>query len=110
MSAVESVDEQLQASNGSFTEVFALALRGDPTTVRGVYPEERALPVHDWLRPASHSDRVLLGHCRGTTVDVGCGCRRVMATTLLAHTGLTYASSRSSLGKGEAGFDGVRAL
>ena len=39
MSTVESVDGPLeQPRNGSFTEVFAHALRGDPTTVRGVYP------------------------------------------------------------------------
>ena len=79
MSTVESVDGPLQAANGSFTEVFALALRGDPTTVRGVYPDERTLPVHDWLRPASHSDRLLLGHCRGATLDVGCGPGRMSA-------------------------------
>jgi len=47
--------------------------------VRGVYPDERTLPVHDWLRPASHSDRLLLGHCRGATLDVGCGPGRMSA-------------------------------
>ena len=80
MSTVESVDGPLdQAPNGSFTEVFSDALRGDPTTVRGVYADERTLPVHDWLRPASHSDRMLLGHCRGVTLDVGCGPGRMSA-------------------------------
>ncbi len=80
MSTVESVDEPLEeAAIGSFTKVFSDALRGDPTSVRGVYPDERTLPVHDWLRPASHSDRVLLGHCEGVTLDVGCGPGRMSA-------------------------------
>jgi SAM-dependent methyltransferase len=80
MSTVESVDEPFEgAVNGSFTEIFSDALRGDPTTVRGVFPDDRALPVHDWLRPASHSDRLLLGHCVGVTLDVGCGPGRMSA-------------------------------
>ena len=80
MSTVESVDEPMEhAASGSFTEVFSHALRGGPTTVRGVFPEERTLPVHEWLRPASYSDRVLLGHCRGATLDVGCGPGRMSA-------------------------------
>lgn len=84
MSTAETFDGPLEdtlqgPTFGSFTEVFSNALRGHSTAVRGVYAGDRALPVHDWLRPASHSDRVLLGHCRGATLDVGCGPGRMSA-------------------------------
>ncbi len=76
----EPLDEHLGATaNSSFTEVFSSALRGDSTTVRGIFSGDQTLPVHDWLRPASHSDRVLLGHCQGTSLDVGCGPGRMSA-------------------------------
>jgi len=80
MSTAESIGGPLgQRASRSFTEVFSDALRGDHTAVRGVYGEDRTLPVHDWLRPATDSDRVLLGHCRGLTLDVGCGPGRMSA-------------------------------
>jgi SAM-dependent methyltransferase len=63
---------------GTFSEVFSQALRGESCVVRGL-PTEETLPVHDWVRPASHADRVLLGHCRGATLDVGCGPGRMSA-------------------------------
>ena len=63
----------------SFSELFTDALRGIPTTVRGIHAEEQAVPVQDWLRPASHADRVLLDHCRGATLDIGCGPGRMSA-------------------------------
>jgi len=63
----------------SFTELFSDALRGIPTTVRGVYPGDRVMPVHEWLRPANPTDRLLLGRCRGATLDVGCGPGRMSA-------------------------------
>jgi SAM-dependent methyltransferase len=63
----------------SFTEVFSDALRGIPTTVHGISPGHQVLPVHDWLRPASRADRLLLDHCRGATLDVGCGPGRMSA-------------------------------
>lgn len=83
MSTAESIEEISGTfhgdAHGSFSEVFSDALRGNPCTVRGIYPGDHLLPVHDWLRPASHSDRQLLGHCRGATVDVGCGPGRMSA-------------------------------
>lgn len=65
--------------HASFSEIFADALRGIPCSVRGVYAEEEALPVHHWLRPADRSDRVVLSHCEGATMDVGCGPGRMSA-------------------------------
>jgi SAM-dependent methyltransferase len=64
---------------GSFSEVFSDALRGIPCTVHGIAPGGQPMPVHDWLRPASQSDRLLLDHCRGATLDVGCGPGRMCA-------------------------------
>lgn len=65
--------------HGSFSEVFSEALRGIPCTVHGISAEVQLMPVHDWLRPASRSDRLLLDHCRGATLDVGCGPGRMSA-------------------------------
>ncbi|MET0997125.1 MAG: methyltransferase domain-containing protein [Marmoricola sp.] len=64
---------------GSFSEMFSDALRGVPCSVRGISPHDQAIPVHDWLRPASRTDRLLLDHCRGATLDVGCGPGRMSA-------------------------------
>ena len=70
-------------SNGhhhaSFSELFSDALRGIPCAVRGISPVDQILPVHEWQRPASHADHVLLAHCRGATLDVGCGPGRMSA-------------------------------
>ena len=63
----------------SFSEVYGDALRGEVCTVRGILPGDQVLPVREWVRPASHSDRALLGHCRGATLDVGCGPGRMSA-------------------------------
>jgi SAM-dependent methyltransferase len=80
MSTVESLDEPLDRPvTGSFSDLFTDALRGDPTAVRGVFAEDQELPVHEWRRPASYSDRVLLRHCVGATLDVGCGPGRMSA-------------------------------
>jgi len=65
--------------HASFTDLFSDALRGMPTAVRGIYPGDHVVPVHDWLRPAGQADRLLLGHCRGATLDVGCGPGRMSA-------------------------------
>ena len=66
-------------SRGSFSEVYSDALRGHVCTVRGIGHGDQVLPVHDWLRPVSHADRVVLAHCRGATLDVGCGPGRMSA-------------------------------
>jgi SAM-dependent methyltransferase len=62
----------------TFSEVYSDALRGESCTVRAAQVDE-PLPVHTWARPVSHADRVLLGHCRGATLDVGCGPGRMSA-------------------------------
>lgn len=72
MTTVEPVGEH------TFSEVYSDALRGESCSVRG-YDVDVPLPVHDWVRPVSHADRVLLGHCRGATLDVGCGPGRMGA-------------------------------
>ncbi len=66
-------------STCSFAELFSDALRGIPTTVRGIYPGDHIVPVHEWLRPVSLTDRLVLGRCRGATLDVGCGPGRMSA-------------------------------
>ena len=63
----------------SFNDMFTDALRGIPCSVRGIASVDQAVPVHEWLRPASHADRLLLGHCRGVTLDIGCGPGRMGA-------------------------------
>lgn len=78
MSAAEFVEDAVTPLH-SFSDVFADALRGIPTRVHGIAPGVQVLPVHDWLRPASQADRLLLDHCRGATLDVGCGPGRMCA-------------------------------
>jgi SAM-dependent methyltransferase len=65
--------------HGSFSEIFGDALRGVPCSVQGISPRDQVVPVHDWLRPASRNDRLILDHCRGATLDVGCGPGRMSA-------------------------------
>ncbi len=89
MSAVPSMEAVTQAvtagredgrqHHASFSELFTDALRGIPCAVRGISPVDQVLPVHDWQRPASHADHLLLAHCRGATLDVGCGPGRMSA-------------------------------
>ncbi len=63
----------------SFDRVYTEALRGRPCRVSGVDVADRLLPVHRWSGPATRSDRLLLGHCVGVTLDVGCGPGRMGA-------------------------------
>ena len=79
MTTVESVESPSELLRGTFSEVFSEALRGYPTAVWGVEPDALPLPVHDWLRDATLSDQSLLSHCRGATIDVGCGPGRMTA-------------------------------
>lgn len=73
----EAADSEVQ--HGSFSDVFSDALRGEACTVRGMDHIDRVLPVHHWQRPAGRADRDLLRHCRGATLDVGCGPGRMSA-------------------------------
>jgi SAM-dependent methyltransferase len=67
-------------------EVFSAALRGEPCTISGLGRRPVDLPVHHWSGVASGSDDVVLGQCRGVTLDVGCGPGRL--TTALAELGV----------------------
>jgi SAM-dependent methyltransferase len=73
----------------SFSQVFASALRGAPTTVSWVGDwigdGPRVLPVSSWTRPADEVDRALVGLCEGPTIDIGCGPGRL--TEALAEAG-----------------------
>ncbi|HEY7719698.1 MAG TPA: class I SAM-dependent methyltransferase [Pedococcus sp.] len=60
------------------TEVYAAALRGARCTVT-VDGREATLPVRRWTAPAGAGDRFLLGHCVGSTIDLGCGPGRLTA-------------------------------
>lgn len=61
----------------SFSQVYSAALRGERCHVLGVGSGDLPLPVSVWTRKADASDRVLLGHCVGPTLDVGCGPGRM---------------------------------
>lgn len=63
----------------SFSSLFAHALRGVPCRVLGLDGGPAELPIHEWTRQADPADDVLLGHCRGATLDVGCGPGRLAA-------------------------------
>ncbi len=79
MTTVEPLQRRERpAGEHTFSEVYSDALRGVSCTVRGG-ALDMPLPVHDWTRPVSHADRELLAHCRGATLDVGCGPGRMSA-------------------------------
>jgi SAM-dependent methyltransferase len=63
----------------TFSDVYSDALRGTACTVDGTHVAGRVLPVWEWLRPVSAVDRELLAHCRGATLDLGCGPGRMSA-------------------------------
>ena len=58
-------------------EMFSAALRGEPCTVTGVGGDAVPIPMHRWSSNASDSDMVVLRHCTGVTLDVGCGPGRM---------------------------------
>ncbi len=60
-----------------FVDVFARALRGSPCSVVGPDGVERVLPVATWLAEADAADGVMLAHCDGATLDIGCGPGRL---------------------------------
>jgi len=71
--------EEVVRTHGSFSEVFGDALRGSPVAVRGIAIDDEVIPMHEWVRPAGLADRLLLRHCLGVTLDVGCGPGRMSA-------------------------------
>ena len=60
----------------SFSEVYSAALRGEQCHVVGATGTVQ-LPVSTWTAEADRSDRVVLTHCDGPTLDVGCGPGRM---------------------------------
>lgn len=63
--------------------VFADALRGVPCDVVWGDGTSQALPVASWVQLADDTDRLMLGACAGTTVDIGCGPGRMSAQLML---------------------------
>jgi SAM-dependent methyltransferase len=83
-----SLPEALPRQRSSFSEVFALALRGLPCAVVGL-GEPQLLPMHEWRRDADPADLELLAHCVGHTLDLGCGPGRLTAALAgLGHVAL----------------------
>jgi SAM-dependent methyltransferase len=76
-------------THAPFSEVFAAALTGDGCAVVGGDGDSRTLPIGRWLGAADESDMALLAHCRGRTLDIGCGPGRMSAH--LASLGLPVA-------------------
>jgi SAM-dependent methyltransferase len=74
-----SLRETLPVGDRSFSEVFGRALRGYPCSVIGLADGPAELPVHTWRKKADASDLALLGHCEGSTLDIGCGPGRLTA-------------------------------
>jgi SAM-dependent methyltransferase len=70
----------------SFATIFAAALRGEACTVDGPLVPAYPLPVARWAAEADAADRLLLAHCAGATLDIGCGPGRMC--TALARAGL----------------------
>lgn len=58
-------------------DVFSAALRGEDCTVSGLGDDILVIPMRRWSRPANFSDLVVLNHCEGVTLDVGCGPGRM---------------------------------
>lgn len=64
-------------AESSFTDVFARALLGEPTSVVGLDGTPSPLPITSWLRPADTADHRILAQCEGPTIDIGCGPGRM---------------------------------
>ncbi len=77
------------SAESSFSDVFARALLGEPTTVVGLSDTPRVLPVSAWTRPANEADHEILGLCQGPSIDIGCGPGRLTgALSDLGHLAL----------------------
>jgi SAM-dependent methyltransferase len=75
-------------TDASFSAVFSRALRGEPCAVVGL-GAPRPLPVSEWRRDADDGDALLLAHCVGPTLDIGCGPGRLTAAlAALGHVAL----------------------
>ncbi len=61
----------------SWTDLYARALRGEACRVHGRDGASMPLPVARWRR-GHVTDRVVLEHCLGPVLDVGCGPGRMV--------------------------------
>ncbi len=59
--------------------LFAAALDGADCSVVGHHHGRRALHVARWTGSADATDRFVLAHCLGATIDLGCGPGRMAA-------------------------------
>jgi SAM-dependent methyltransferase len=64
--------------------VYTQALLGHPCTVHDGDREPEPLPTHAWRAGAGTSDLAVLAHCRGATLDVGCGPGRMTEALALS--------------------------
>jgi SAM-dependent methyltransferase len=71
-------------SNGSHVahRVFSTVLRGGAAFMHGIGTDPLPLGIHAWRARADDTDRALLQHCEGPTLDVGCGPGRMTAELL----------------------------
>ncbi|KQU68880.1 class I SAM-dependent methyltransferase [Phycicoccus sp. Root101] len=85
--------------HASPARVFATALAlGTLTAVIEGHTTHRDLPVRSWTGKASRSDRFLLDHCHGSTIDLGCGPGRLAAELRTrGHDVLGVDTSRTAL-------------
>ena len=77
--AVSTVVEGWDVLAPPVAEHFAAALRGEPCDIVGLGPAPLPLPVGVWSAAVSDTDRAVLAHCRGATLDIGCGPGRMSA-------------------------------
>ncbi len=56
---------------------FAAALGGEPCLVHGLEQGPHPLPMRRWTGRADTSDGVVLEHCEGPVLDIGCGPGRM---------------------------------
>ncbi len=68
--------------------LLSAALRGHRCDVVGANEDARPLPVHAWVGTADMSDEVVLRHCVGRTLDVGCGPGRMAEALVRAGHGV----------------------
>jgi len=99
------------AHETQFSAVFARALEGHPCAILRAGDEPTHLPVGEWIAEADASDRSLLAHCVGATLDVGCGPGRMTAMlTEIGHValGVDVVHEAISLARGRGGTAIVR--
>ena len=68
----------------SLASVYTHALQGHPCTVWEGDLAPQTLPTHAWLAGVGTSDKALLSHCEGPTIDIGCGPGRMTEALALA--------------------------